>query len=312
MRHTDVFVDVIVSRIDSPRDRWPPVSKTAAPAPDGIGARVPDVSFPVVEEVALEINNAVYERKGHAWWDENEDGSLISLRYLSNPIKFGYIQSILAGRCPAGPTNLSLLDVGCGGGYLSEELARSGLAVTGIDPSPATIGTARDHARQSGLAIDYLEGRGEALPFASARFDCVCCCDVLEHVAAPALIIAEVARVLKPGGLFFYDTINRTFISRLVMIKIMQEWKPTAFLEPGIHLWSMFIRPPELIAMLAAHGLVNQDLKGLGPGPNFIAHYLNLRRRARGRIGWAELGRRLGLRINTNLAMTYVGYARKR
>ncbi len=259
----------------------------------------------------MAINNAVYERKGHAWWDENEDGSLISLRYLSNPVKFGYIQAVISDRWSARAVKPSLLDVGCGGGYLTEELARSGLSVTGIDPSPATIHTAREHARQTGLDIDYLEGRGEALPFASARFDCVCCCDVLEHVADPELIVAEIARVLKPGGLFFYDTINLTFISRLVMIKIMQEWKGTAFLEPHIHLWHMFIKPRELIAMLAAHGLVNQDLKGLGPGPNFIAHYFNLRRRARGRIGWAELGRRLGLRINTNLAMTYVGYALK-
>ncbi len=259
----------------------------------------------------MEINNAVYDRKGHAWWDENEDGSLISLRYLSNPVKFSYIQSVISDQWPDRPTKPSLLDVGCGGGYLSEELARSGLSVTGIDSSSATIGTARDHARQSGLDIAYLEGRGEALPFASARFDFVCCCDVLEHVADPALIIAEVARVLKPGGLFFYDTINRTLASRLVMIKIMQEWQNTAFLEPHIHLWHMFIKPRELIAMLTTHGLVNQDLKGLGPGPNVIAHYLNLRRRARGRIGWAELSRRLHLRISTNLAMTYVGYALK-
>ena len=95
------------------------------------------------------------------------------------------------------------------------------------------------------------------------------------------------------------------------MIKIMQEWQNTAFLEPHIHLWHMFIKPRELIAMLTTHGLVNQDLKGLGPGPNVIAHYLNLRRRARGRIGWAELSRRLRLRINTNLTMTYIGYALK-
>ncbi len=259
----------------------------------------------------MQINNAVYDRKGHAWWDENEDGSLISLRYLSNPVKFSYIHTVISDQWPARTATPTLLDVGCGGGYLSEELARLGLSVTGIDPSPATIGAARAHARQTGLAIDYLEGRGEALPFVSARFDFVCCCDVLEHVPDPALIVAEIARVLKPGGVFFYDTINRTLISRLVMIKVMQEWKSTAFLEPRIHLWRMFIKPRELIAMLAANGLVNQDLKGLGPGPNFVAHYLNLRRRARGRLGCAELSHRLGLRINANLAMTYVGHALK-
>lgn len=259
----------------------------------------------------MEINNAVYERKGHAWWDENEEGSLISLRYLSNPVKFDYILSIIAARWKVRPDQKILLDVGCGGGYLAEELARTGLAVTGIDPSSATILTAREHARRARLEVDYLEGRGEALPFAPETFDFVCCCDVLEHVPDPDRVIAEIGRVLKPGGLFFYDTINRTLISRLVMIKIMQEWQSTAFLEPHIHLWPMFIKPRELLAMLTAHGLVNQEVRGLGPGPNFIAHYSNLRRRARGLIDWAELGRRLGLRINNNLSMTYVGYALK-
>ncbi len=259
----------------------------------------------------MEINNAVYDRKGHAWWDENEDGSLISLRFLSNPVKFNYIHAVIDARPGVDPTRPTLLDVGCGGGYLAEELARTGLAVTGIDPSPVTIGTAREHARQTGLDIDYQEARGEALPFASAAFDYVCCCDVLEHVPDPALVIAEIARVLKPGGLFFYDTVNRSFISWLVMIKIMQEWKKTAFLEPRIHLWSMFITPRELVAMLDAHGMINQEIRGLGPGPNFIAHYINLRRRARGLIDWAELGRRLNLGIGTNLAVTYVGYALK-
>ena len=88
---------------------------------------------------------------------------------------------------------------------------------------------------------------GGALPFKPEVIDFVCCCDALAHVGEPARIIAEVVRVLKSGGIFFYDTVNRTLASWLVMIKIMQAWKATAFLEPDTHLWRMFIKPKELI-----------------------------------------------------------------
>jgi 2-polyprenyl-6-hydroxyphenyl methylase/3-demethylubiquinone-9 3-methyltransferase len=201
--------------------------------------------------------------------------------------------------------------VGCGGGYLSEELAKIGLDVTGLDPSPRTIETARTHAAQEGLTIDYREGCGEELPFASHRFDFVCCCDVLEHVDDFSLVIKEIARVLKPGGVFFYDTINRTLLSKLIMINIMQDWKATAFLDPGIHSWSMFIKPQELLPVLTEHQLVNQDIKGLSPGMNFFSHYINLRKRARGEISWEELGKRLKLRTSRNTTGTYIGYAVK-
>jgi 2-polyprenyl-6-hydroxyphenyl methylase/3-demethylubiquinone-9 3-methyltransferase len=261
---------------------------------------------------AVEINNAVYEHKGHSWWDDSDDGTLVSLRYLSNPVKFDYIQTIVAARRKRDPAQIRLLDVGCGGGYLAEPLARSGLEVVGIDPSPRTIETAQRHARQQGLAIDYMEGWGEDLPFQPEVFDFVCCCDVLEHVNDPGRITAEAARVLKTGGIFFYDTINRTWVSWLVMIKIMQDWKATAFLDPNIHLWRMFIKPKELIATLASNRLSNREVKGLAPGPNFIAHYLNLRRRVRGTISWKSLSRRLALRINNNCAITYLGHAVKR
>ena len=203
------------------------------------------------------------------------------------------------------------MDVGCGGGYLSEALARIGLSVTGIDPSAKTIATARAHARQAGLSIRYLEGRGEDLPFEADRFDIVCCCDVLEHVENYEDVVRAIARVLKPGGLFFYDTINRSMASQLIMIKILQAWRGTSFLDANVHVWEMFIKPGELEKVLNRCGLVSQEVKGVSPGRNYVAHYLNLRKRARGEISWQELAERLGLKITDNKSCTYIGYAVK-
>ena len=95
------------------------------------------------------------------------------------------------------------------------------------------------------------------------------------------------------------------------MIKIVQEWKGTSFLDSNVHIWNMFIKPKELLKVLNDYSLVNRETKGLSPGMNFISHYLNLRRRAKGKISWQELGKRLNLKINSNLSCSYIGYAVK-
>ncbi len=156
-----------------------------------------------------------------------------------------------------------------------------------------------------------MEGCGEDLPFEPDTFDFVCCCDVLEHVGNYRQIIKEISRVLKNGGVFFYDTINRTAISKFVMIKIMQEWKSTAFLDPNVHVWEMFIKPKELLETLNEHNLVNREIKGISPGMKVISHYFNLRKRARGEMSWQKLGRRLKLRISRNKSSTFIGHALK-
>lgn len=262
-------------------------------------------------ESELEINNEVYDRLGHDWWNDNGDGNLVALRFLSNPIKFNYIKSIILKKSQSNFNNASLLDVGCGGGYLAEELSRIGLKVTGIDPSNKSIESAQLHSRQQGLAIDYMVGSGEKLPFESNTFDYICCCDVLEHVKDFKTVITEISRVLKNGGIFFYDTINRTLISKLIMIKIMQEWKHTSFLESNIHIWDMFIKPKELTSVFDECNLENKEFRGLSPGNNFVAHYLNFRKRAKSEITWQELGKRLNLKLTNNLSSHYIGHAEK-
>ena len=120
----------------------------------------------------------------------------------------------------------------------------------GIDPSASSLATARTHAQQAGLDIDYRVGVGENIPFADESFEIVYSSDVLEHVNGLEKVIAEIARVLKPGGVFLYDTINRTFPSKLVMIKLVQEWKSTSFMPPNLHDWNAFIKPRELLTLM--------------------------------------------------------------
>jgi 2-polyprenyl-6-hydroxyphenyl methylase / 3-demethylubiquinone-9 3-methyltransferase len=125
-------------------------------------------------------------------------------------------------------------------------------------------------------------------------------------------VIAEVARVLRPGGLFFYDTINRTWMSKLAVITIMQEWRWTAFAEPNSHVWEKFITPAELAATLARHGLESRETRGISvTHRNPIAMVLDFHRRVRGDISFQELGRRLGFRESDELAVSYMGYAAK-
>lgn len=156
-----------------------------------------------------------------------------------------------------------VLDLGCAGGFMAEALARRGANVTGIDPAADAIDAARAHARESGLRIGYDVGVGEALPYESASFDAVVCVDVLEHVADLTKVLSEVARTLRPGGLFLFDTINRNPLARLATITLAED--VLRLLPRGTHDPAMFIRPTELRAAMQRAGLVPGPVTGLGP-----------------------------------------------
>src|SRR3990167_3842143 len=140
-----------------------------------------------------------------------------------------------------------------------------GFNTTGIDPSKQSVDTAKNHAKMEELDIKYDIGSGEKLPYQDASFDCVVCCDVLEHVRDLPQVILEISRVLKPDGTFFYDTLNRTFMSKLVAIKIWQEWKRWAFMPPNLNVWEMFIKPKEIKALLRQSGLEWKEHTGSNP-----------------------------------------------
>jgi 2-polyprenyl-6-hydroxyphenyl methylase / 3-demethylubiquinone-9 3-methyltransferase len=258
----------------------------------------------------MTIDNDLYNRPGDIWWSDSEP--LSAIRTSLNPGRLAYFKKVLERDLQFEPQGKRALDVGCGGGLLAEEIARQGFVVTGIDPSEASLQTARAHAAQSGLAIDYRRGTAEDLPCEAGSLDLVYCCDVLEHVDSVDRAVAEAARVLKPGGVYLYDTINRTFLSRLVYIKLFQEWGWTSWMPANLHDWQKFIRPAELQTLLTKHGLEQRDLAGLEPRANPLALLRLLRLRRRGKLSYGEFGRRAEHRVTKNTATTYVGYAVKR
>ncbi len=187
---------------------------------------------------------------------------------------------------------------------------RIGCRVTGIDPSEPSLETARRHAESVGLRIDYRQGVGEDIPFADASFEIAYCCDVLEHVDDLDRVVAETARVLVPVGLYFYDTINRTLVSRLVN-KVIQDWDATRFVAPGLHDPAMFVKPGELRRAMERHGLVPSAPVGIRPHGSPLAHYRALRRHRQGRMTGAELARLLAFRPSRDMVGSYMGFAVK-
>jgi 2-polyprenyl-6-hydroxyphenyl methylase / 3-demethylubiquinone-9 3-methyltransferase len=257
----------------------------------------------------MPVDNQLYDRLADTWW--NDDSVLSLLRTSINPARFGYMRRVLVDGLGIDPRGKTALDIGSGGGLLAEEFARLGCRVTGIDPSAESVETARAHAQAERLDIEYTVGVGEELPFADSSFDIAYCCDVLEHVDDLEKVLSETARVLKPGSVYLYDTINRTRRSRLVVINLMQEWRSTALMEPNLHDWDMFIKPAELQAAMARAGLEGRDTVGLGPARNPVAMLVDMRRRARGDMTYGEFGARNKFREMRDRSLLYAGYALK-
>jgi 2-polyprenyl-6-hydroxyphenyl methylase/3-demethylubiquinone-9 3-methyltransferase len=256
----------------------------------------------------MPLDNTIYDRMADSWW--GEEGLLHALAAL-NPARFGYMRRVVFEDLRLAPVGLRVLDVGCGGGLLAEEFARLGCSVVGVDPSGRSLRAARTHADNQGLTIEYQCAKGEALPFAVQSFDVVYCCDVLEHVDDVGRVIAETARVLRPGGTYLYDTINRTRRSRLMVIKLLQEWQCTALMPPRLHDWNRFIRPAELRRELERQGLVAVGLTGLKPRANPFRLVRALRRRKRGLLSHAAAFREMNLGESPDTSVSYIGYARK-
>ena len=256
----------------------------------------------------MPVDNEIYNRPGDIWWDENEP--LNAIRTAINPARLAYFTRVFRelGVDPAGK---HVVDIGCGGGLFAEEFARMGARVIGVDPSRSSLNTARSHAIATGLSIDYRAGTGEKLPLEDCSVDIACCLDVLEHVNDVDGVISETARVLRTGGVYVFDTINRTRMSRFVMIKLLQEWRLTAWLPTNLHAWEQFITPDELCAVMSRHRLEGQDIVGIGPGvkpPRLIEMLWQLRR---GMLSPGEFGRRAHLIVTSDVRISYAGYAIK-
>lgn len=203
------------------------------------------------------------------WWDKG-----CFLGQMTGD-RCDYIQSCIER--VFGPNALGqqeILEVGSGGGLICEQLAQRGVMMVGIDPSQGALDTARVHAQQSGLgqSIHYQQGYAEALPYADGCFSVIVCLDVLEHVRDLAATIREVARVLAPGGVFVFDTINRTLLARAILIWYGEHF-PSGGLTPGIHHYADFIKPAELRAELTRSALSVHEMTGFMPRGLVHGHF---------------------------------------
>lgn len=198
------------------------------------------------------------------WW--NPRGRM-GVLHKFNPVRLAWLREKIAGhfgrdtRAIRPLEGLRLLDIGCGGGLLSEPLARMGASVVGIDPAEKNIRIAALHAQESGVGVDYRATTAEALADEGERFDVVMAMEVVEHVADMGVFLRRAGEMVKPGGLFCAATLNRTkrsFALAIVGAEYVLGWLPR-----GTHDWNRFVTPEELQAALEAGGLTVVDREGV-------------------------------------------------
>lgn len=209
-----------------------------------------------------------FDKHAAMWWDDS--GPFWPLHRL-NRLRMTYIREQLCQHFGLDPNSdrplagLTVLDVGCGGGILSESMAELGAKVTGIDVVDRNISVASQHAKTSGLPIDYQLTSAESLVSKNRQFDVVLNMEVVEHVADLPGFMAAVCRLLKSGGMMLIATINRTPIAGLIAIigaEYILRWMPK-----GTHRYFMLRRPAEIRSLLASHGLVSTKPVGVGVNP---------------------------------------------
>jgi len=262
----------------------------------------------VPEEIYRRIDNDIYNMEGKRWWQP--DFSLNLIRTLYNPFRVDYAKEIFE-KLKLNSEKINVLEVGCGGGILTEEIAKMGLITTGIDPSEQSLISAINHAKDNKLKIKYEKGTGENLPFQNNSFDVVFCCDVLEHVHDLPKVINEISRVLKNEGVFIYDTFNRTYFSKISAIKILQVWKRWAIMPPNLHVWEMFIKPEEIISLLHENQLCWKEHRGIKPNISNLKMLRYLHKRAIGQLTYEEFGKKFLMVESRSNQIMYMGYAIK-
>jgi 2-polyprenyl-6-hydroxyphenyl methylase/3-demethylubiquinone-9 3-methyltransferase len=202
------------------------------------------------------------------WW--NPKGKF-GVLHVFNPVRLQFIKEQVTARLARDPLErepfkgLRFLDIGCGGGLLTEPMSRLGASITGVDPSERNIKTASVHAQEMGLDIDYRVGTAEDLAAAGEQFDVILNMEVIEHVADPVAFTRTCASMLKPGGLMFVATLNRTLKSfglAIVGAEYVLGWLPK-----GTHQWEKFITPAELKGWLADNSLTVKEELGVTYSP---------------------------------------------
>ncbi len=205
-----------------------------------------------------------FSRLGAQWWDERGPMAML---HKFNPVRLGYIRDQVTAHFGRDPkklgclTGLRILDIGCGGGILSEPLARLGGKVIGADPSQANIDVATHHAGQAGVMVDYRATTAEALADQGECFDVLLAMEVVEHVVDMPLFVKRCGEMVNPGGLMIAATLNRTmksFALAIIGAEYVLRWLPR-----GTHRWDKFVTPGELEAAMVRAGLRVVDERGV-------------------------------------------------
>ncbi|OZA94358.1 MAG: bifunctional 3-demethylubiquinol 3-O-methyltransferase/2-polyprenyl-6-hydroxyphenol methylase [Rhizobiales bacterium 39-66-18] len=211
---------------------------------------------------------ARFEALGEEWWDPK--GKMAPLHAI-NPVRLAFLRDVMVRHFGHDPRSLRplkglrVLDIGCGGGLISEPMARMGADMVGIDPSAGNVEIASAHAARADLAIDYRATTAEELADAGERFDVVMALEVVEHVADVGLFVRRAVEMVQPNGLFIGSTLNRTgksFALAIVGAEYVLRWLPR-----GTHRWDKFVTPGEFEASLAAGGFEMRELCGLSFDP---------------------------------------------
>ena len=241
------------------------------------------------------VNNDIYHALGERWYKAQDDpvALLRAESRLRNPWVAEELRARFAGR------KLRVLDVGCGGGFLTNYLAPLGHAVTGLDLASDALKVARLHDATG--RVEYIEGDAFRLPFPDGTFDAVCALDFLEHVEEPGLAIREAARVLVPGGGFIFYTFNRNWLAWLVAIKGLEWFVRNT--PPNLHVLRLFIKPEELTSLCARSGLAVDCVQGMAPVV-FSAAFGKL-------LTFHTVADSFAFRLTRSTMLSYIGFAHK-
>jgi len=244
-----------------------------------------------VDPSTTRIDNVYYDRLGDEWWStEGRVGGL----HAMNPARVDYFARGISASIPL--AGARVLDLGCGGGLVAEEMAKLGALVTGVDRSIPSLRAAHRHSRDP----RYAGADALCLPFRDATFDALITSDFLEHVHDLDACAREIARVVKPGAPVVFDTINRTLHAWLVVIVIMEVL--TKRIPRHTHDRSLFVKPQELRESFARAGLDVSEIRGLTPTGSHLANLRDV----------FTPGRQLSFAVSGDTSVSFVGTARKR
>lgn len=240
------------------------------------------------------VNNDYYNHLGEDWYNADDDP--IAVLRVEQKAKNPWVENIINEHFTS--KDLRIADIGCGAGFLTNYLGTRYGEVNGLDASESSLAVAK--SKDTSEKVNYVLGDAYKLPYENGSMDVVCAMDFLEHVERPEDVVAECARILKPGGFFFFHTFNRNFLSWLIVIKFMEWFVPNT--PKHLHVLHLFIKPSELKAMMMINDLTTQEIVGIGP--RFNLSFLK-----------SILARKVipgfGFKVGGPTLLGYIGYSKK-